>query len=84
MLDLLMQSCSWYPLQIISMKCRYCYSAKIDTRVFFFQSIARLQDIVVHNLFKKTSDFTLKMESVCMQVDRLRNNTIVLLCVCVY
>ena len=35
-----MQSCSFYPLHITCMKCRYCYSAKIYGRVIIFQSIA--------------------------------------------
>ena len=35
-----MQPCSCYPLQITCMNCRYCFSAKIDTTVIFFQSIA--------------------------------------------
>ena len=56
MLDLNMQSCSCYPLQTTCMKCRYCFSAKIVTRV---NLLPRLQNVVVHDLFKyrPTTDF---------------------------
>ena len=40
------------------MMCRYCYSAKLDTRVIFCQSIAPPIIRSRANLFKKTCDFT--------------------------
>ena len=46
MLDLNMQSYSCYPLQTTCMKCKYCFSAKIVTRV---NLLPRLQNVVVHD-----------------------------------
>ena len=54
MLDLVMQSCSCFPPSnhLHEKQDWYCYSAKLDTRVIFSQSIVPPTKLFVHDLFK--------------------------------